>query len=66
MVEYIIIIVMIAIGLLVIVGIFGDTLKKKWSGAVSSIDSGDKASEAQSEADVSSEDALKDLEADGM
>ena len=64
MVEYIIIVVIIAIGTLVIFGIFGDTIRKKLSGAVSSLDD-DKGSEAQSAADGSSADWLKTLDSDG-
>jgi Flp pilus assembly pilin Flp len=64
MVEYIIIVAVIAIAALVVFGLFGDTIKKKMSGAVSSLDD-DLGSEAQTEADTSSADFIKNLDADG-
>jgi Flp pilus assembly pilin Flp len=64
MVEYIIIVVVIAIAGLVLFGIFGDTLKKKMSGAVSALDD-DKGGEAQAEAAKASADQLKDLDETG-
>ena len=64
MVEYIIIVVVIAVAALVVFGLFGDTLKKKMSGAVSALDE-DLGSDAQTEADKSSADQLRNLEADG-
>lgn len=65
MVEYIIIVAIIAIGGLVIFGIFGDTLKKKMSGVISTLDE-DKGSEAQTEAGKNSADQLKDMGDDGL
>ena len=47
MVEYIIIVVVVAVAALVVFGLFGDTIKKKMSGAVSSLDE-DLGSQAQS------------------
>lgn len=64
MVEYIIIVVVIAIAGLVLFGIFGDTLKKKMSGAVSALDD-EKGSEAQAAADTSSRDQLRNLDESG-
>ena len=64
MVEYIIIVVVIAVAALVVFGLFGDTIKKKMSGAVSALDE-DLGSQAQSEASESSADQLRNLEADG-
>ena len=64
MVEYIIIVAVIAIAALVVFGLFGDTIKKKMSGAVSSLDD-DLGSQAQTEADTSSADFIKNLDADG-
>lgn len=64
MVEYIIIVVVIAIATLVIFGIFGDTIRKKLSGATSALDD-DKGSEAQSAAQGSAADYLKNLQEDG-
>lgn len=64
MVEYIIIVAVIAIAALVMFGLFGDTIKKKMSGAVSSLDE-DLGSQAQTEADTSSADFIKNLDADG-
>ena len=65
MVEYIIIVAVIAIGGLVLFGIFGDTLKKKMSGVISTLDE-DKGSEAQAEAGKNSADQLKDMGDDGL
>ena len=64
MVEYIIIVVVIAIAGLVLFGLFGDTLRKKMSGAVSSLDE-DKGSEAQAAANGSSAEWLKQLDETG-
>lgn len=64
MVEYIIIVVVIAIAGLVLFGIFGDTLKKKMSGAVSALDD-EKGGEAQTAAATSSRDQLKNLDETG-
>ena len=64
MVEYIIIVVVIAVAALVVFGFFGDTIKKKMSGAVSALDE-DLGSDAQAEADKSSADQLRNLDADG-
>ena len=64
MVEYIIIVVVIAVAALVVFGFFGDAIKKKMSGAVSSLDE-DLGSDAQTEAGKSSADQLRNLEADG-
>jgi Flp pilus assembly pilin Flp len=64
MVEYIIIVVVIAIAGLVLFGLFGDTLRKKMSGAISSLDD-DNASTAQSEASGSSADWLRSMDSDG-
>lgn len=64
MVEYIIIVVVVAIAALVVFGLFGDTIKKKMSGAVSSLDE-DLGSQAQAEASESSTDKLRNLDADG-
>lgn len=64
MVEYIIIVVVIAISALVLFGIFGDTIRKKLSGAVSSLDD-DMGSQAQSAAQSSSVEELRRLDYDG-
>jgi Flp pilus assembly pilin Flp len=64
MVEYIIIVVVIAVAALVVFGFFGDVIKKKMSGAVSALDE-DLGSDAQAEADKSSADQLRNLDADG-
>lgn len=64
MVEYIIIVVVIAVAALVVFGFFGDAIKKKMSGAVSALDE-DLGSEAQSEASESSAEQLRNLDADG-
>ena len=65
MVEYIIIVAIIAIGDLVLFSIFGDTLKKKMSGVISTLDE-DKGSEAQEQAEKSSADQLKTMDVDGI
>ena len=64
MVEYIIIVVVIAVAALVVFGLFGDTIKKKMSGAVSALDE-DLGSQAQTEAATSSADFIKNLDSDG-
>lgn len=64
MVEYIIIVVVVAIAALVLFGIFGDTLRKKLSGAVSSLDD-EQGAEAQSAAQEDSADMLRQLGEDG-
>lgn len=64
MVEYIIIVVVVAIAGLVLFGIFGDAIRKKLSGAVSSLDD-EKGSEAQTAAEGSSTEFLKNLDAAG-
>ncbi|MBT3193416.1 MAG: pilus assembly protein [Verrucomicrobia bacterium] len=66
MVEYIIIVVIIAIAAIAVFGVFGDTIRQKLSGAVSEMDDGDLASDAQAAAtDEASADWLKSLEDDG-
>ena len=66
MVEYIIIVVIIAVAAIAVFGIFGDTIRQKLSGAVSELDSGELASEAQAAAtDESSADWLKNLDESG-
>ena len=65
MVEYIIIVAVIAIGGLVLFGIFGDTLKKKMSGVISSLDN-EKGSEAQDAAEEKSAEQLKSMDATGI
>ena len=64
MVEYIIIVVVIAIAALVVFGLLGDTITKKTSGAVSTLDP-DPGSDAQAAADQSSADFIKNLDSDG-
>ena len=64
MVEYIIIVVVVAIAGLVLFGLFGDVLRKKMSGAVSSLDE-DKGSEAQAAAQGSSAEWLKQMDETG-
>ena len=65
-VEYILIVVLVAIASLVVLGLFSDTLRKKISGAISSMTSGTEAQDAQSNVDTKSEDILKDLEKEGV
>lgn len=65
MVEYIIIVVVVAIAGLVLFGIFSDTIRKKMSGAVSSLDD-DKGAEAQAAASEESAEWLKGLDETGQ
>lgn len=63
MVEYILIVVIIAIAAIAIIGVFGDTIRAKFGGAVEEL-GGD--SSAKDEAlDTSSEDWLKNMNEDG-
>jgi Flp pilus assembly pilin Flp len=64
MVEYIIIVVVIAISTLVIFGIFGDTIRKKLSGATSALDD-EKGGLAQAEAGGEAAEFLKKLDETG-
>jgi len=66
MVEYIIIVVVIAIAALAVFGILGDTVTEKTSGAVSSLTSTDNAGLAQEAAKTHAVDKLKSLEAEGV
>ncbi len=66
MIEYIIIVVLIAVGGLVLFGFLGDVLKKKTSGAISSMDGGQEASDAQAAAQTDSTQVLRDLDASGV
>jgi Flp pilus assembly pilin Flp len=66
MVEYIIIVAVVAVAALVVFGLFGDTIRTKMSGAISTLDSGDNADQAQ--ADVTSKKSgefLKNLDETG-
>jgi Flp pilus assembly pilin Flp len=65
MVEYIIIVVVIAIAALVVFGLFGDTIKTKMSGAISEMDETGLDTDAQDAADESSLEQLKQLDAEG-
>ena len=64
MVEYIIIVVVIAIAALAVFGILGDTVKDKAGGAVTSLTEGKNADAAKTEAGTSSIDKFKGLHAD--
>lgn len=66
MVEYIIIVVLIAITLLALVGFFGKAIAKKFSGATSALDD-DVGAEAQDEySDIDDpRDAIRRLDEDG-
>ena len=63
MVEYIIIVVVIAIAALAVFGILGDTVKDKAGAAVTSLTTGDNATAAKDAADTKSIDKFKDLHA---
>ena len=66
MVEYIIIVAVVAVAALVVFGLFGDTIRQKMSGAISTLDSGDNADAAQDDVDSnSSGDFLRNLDAEG-
>ena len=58
-------VVVVAVAALVVFGLFGDTIKKKMSGAVSSLDE-DLGSQAQSEVGTSSAETLRNLDAEGV
>ena len=60
-VEYILIVVLVAIASLVVLGLFSDTLRKKISGAISSMTSGSEATDAVSDVGKKSEAILQDL-----
>ena len=64
MVEYIIIVVLIAITLIVLFSKFSKAVGTKVSGATSALDA-DVGSEAQSEVDKISSDSVRNLKADG-
>lgn len=65
MVEYIIIVVVIAIAALTVFGFFGDTIKEKVAGVVNAL-GGEHADEASSEAGKSSLETMKELDKDGL
>ena len=60
MVEYIIIVAVVAIAALVIFGMFGDVIKKKMGGAIDELDGGSEGSSAAAES--SSYEQLQELE----
>ncbi len=60
--EYIIIIAIVAIGAITVIGFFGDRIKELFSGVTTELGS----DAAQSEAGKSSKDQLQNLEADGL
>ena len=64
MVEYIIIVAVVAVAALVIFGIFGDTIQKKLAGATSELDSTSTAA-ADAVDDGNSQSFLKNLDKDG-
>lgn len=63
MVEYIIIVAVVAIAALVVFGLFGDTIQEKLAGAASELDSDSTASDHVAEGNSKS--FLQDLDADG-
>ena len=65
MVEYIIIVVVIAIAALAVFGILGDTVKDKAGGAVTSLTDGKNADAAATAVKEDSIDKFKGLHADG-
>jgi uncharacterized protein (UPF0333 family) len=65
MVEYLIIVAVVAIAAFVVFGLFGDVIREKMSGAISTLDSGDNAEKAQQDVDNKSGDFLKNLDSEG-
>jgi Flp pilus assembly pilin Flp len=66
MVEYIIIVAVVAVAALVVFGLFGDVIRTKMSGAISTLDSGENADAAQDDVDSNkSANFLRDLDAEG-
>lgn len=63
MVEYIIIVAVVAIAALVIFGLFGDTIQEKLAGATSELDSDSTAADHVQEGN--SREFLRDLDAEG-
>lgn len=61
--EYIILVVLVALAAIAIVGIFSDTLREKFGGAVEEMGGDSSAKDAALE--TSSQDFLKDLDRDG-
>jgi len=66
MVEYIIIVVLVALAALAVFAVFSDTIRAKLSGAVTEMDSGQHAADAQAAVSKSSKSVLQDLDKDGM
>ncbi len=60
MVEYIIIVVVIALAAIAIIGVFGDTIRDKFGGAVTELGGDESAADAARETD--SADFLRDLD----
>ncbi len=60
--EYIIIIAIVAIGAITVIGFFGDRIKQMFSGVTTELGS----DAGQSEASKSSKEQLQNLEADGL
>ncbi len=65
MVEYIIIVAIIAIASLTVFGFFGDTIIEKVSGIISAL-GGSKSGDAQNEASRESKDRIQSLNASGL
>lgn len=65
-VEYILIVTLVAIASITVLGLFSDTLRKKISGVISTLTSGEEATEAQTDVETQSKDILKDLEETGL
>jgi Flp pilus assembly pilin Flp len=63
MVEYIIIVAVIALAAIAIIGVFGDTLRAKFGGAVSELGGDESARDAALE--TSSEDFIRNMDAEG-
>ena len=63
MVEYLIIVVVIALAAIAIFGVFGDTVRQKMGGAVSELGGDDSAKDAALATE--SEEFLRDLDEDG-
>lgn len=65
MVEYIIIVVIVAIAALTVMGFFSDTIRQKVVGVINVL-GGENASEAEDDLDTGSTEKLQGLQSDGQ
>lgn len=64
-VEYVLIIALVAVAAIGLLGIFSDTVREKITGIISVFDD-EKGDEARTELENNSEDLLKDLDEEGL